>query len=126
MVNLRDIIAPPFYALHRDIAAGLHTHYWLKGGRGSTKSSFVGAEIPLGMMKDPQANAVVIRKVGLYLKDSVYEQLLWAIDKLGVSHLWQAKLSPLELVYTPTGQRYCSGALTSRRSSNPRRCTRGT
>lgn len=105
MINLRDIIAPLFYALHRDIAAGLHTHYWLKGGRGSTKSSFVGAEIPLGMMKDPQANAVVIRKVGLYLKDSVYEQLLWAIDKLGVSHLWQAKLSPLELVYTPTGQR---------------------
>ena len=57
------------------------------------------------MMKDPEANAVVIRKVGLYLKDSVYEQLLWAIDRLGVSHLWQAKLSPLELVYTPTGQR---------------------
>lgn len=105
MANLTDIIAPPFYPIHRDIAAGLHTHYWLKGGRGSTKSSFVGAEIPLGMMKDPQANAVVIRKVGLYLKDSVYEQLLWAIDKLGVSHLWQAKLSPLELVYTPTGQR---------------------
>lgn len=105
MANLTEIIAPPFYVLHRDITAGLHTHYWLKGGRGSTKSSFVGAEIPLGMMKDPQANAVVIRKVGLYLKDSVYEQLLWAIDKLGVSHLWQAKLSPLELVYTPTGQR---------------------
>lgn len=105
MAKLRNIVAPPFYALHRDIAAGLHTHYWLKGGRGSTKSSFISVEIPLGMMKDPEANAVVIRKVGLYLKDSVYEQLLWAIDKLGVSHLWQAKLSPLELVYIPTGQR---------------------
>lgn len=105
MAKLTEIIAPPFYSVHRDIASGIHTHYWLKGGRGSTKSSFVGTEIPLGMMRDPAANAVVIRKVGLYLKDSVYEQLLWAIDKLGVSHLWQAKLSPLELVYTPTGQR---------------------
>ena len=57
------------------------------------------------MMKDPMANAVVIRKVGLYLKDSVYEQLLWAIERLGVSHLWQCRQSPLELVYTPTGQR---------------------
>lgn len=104
-VKLSDIIAPSFYDLHKDIKADRHTHYWLKGGRGSTKSSFASTEIPLGMMKDPMANAVVIRKVGLYLKDSVYEQLLWAIDKLGVSHLWQCKQSPLELVYTPTGQR---------------------
>jgi len=38
------------------------------------------------------------------LKDSVYTQLLWAIDKLGVSHLWKASLSPLRLTYKPTGQ----------------------
>mgnify|MGYP004708719293 FL=1 len=104
-VKLSDIIAPSFYDLHKDIKADRHTHYWLKGGRGSTKSSFASTEIPLGMMKNPQANAVVIRKVGLYLKDSVYEQLLWAIERLGVSHLWQCRQSPLELVYTPTGQR---------------------
>ena len=117
MANLTEIIAPAFYAVHRDIVARDagrtpaqlpptaarrdatratgHAHYWLKGGRGSTKSSFVSAEIPLGIMKHPDANAVVIRKVGLYLKDSVYEQLLWAIERLGVSHLWAAKLSPL-------------------------------
>ncbi|MGN0595767.1 MAG: PBSX family phage terminase large subunit [Ruminiclostridium sp.] len=104
-VNLSDIIAPSFYDLHRDIKQDGHTHYWLKGGRGSTKSSFVSEEIVTGIMKNPEANAVVIRKVGLYLKDSVYEQLLWAIDKLGVSAYWQEKLSPLELVYIPTGQR---------------------
>ena len=91
MANLTEIIAPAFYSVHRDIVANKHTHYWLKGGRGSTKSSFVSVEIPLGIMKHPDANAVVIRKVGLYLKDSVYEQLLWAIERLGVSHLWQAK-----------------------------------
>lgn len=88
MVSLTDLIAPSFYALHHDIKRGGHTHYWLKGGRGSTKSSFISVEIVLGIMSNPSANAVVVRKVGLYLKDSVYEQLVWAIEKLGVSHLW--------------------------------------
>ncbi|MGM9935763.1 MAG: PBSX family phage terminase large subunit [Candidatus Ornithomonoglobus sp.] len=105
MVRLSELIAPQFFELHKDIKSGQRTHYWLKGGRGSTKSSFISIEIILGIMKNLNANAVAIRKVGLYLKDSVYEQLLWAIDKLGVSEQWTAKLSPLELVYNPTGQR---------------------
>lgn len=104
-VKLSDIIAPSFYDLHKDIKADRHTHYWLKGGRGSTKSSFVSEELITGIMRNSEANAVVIRKVGLYLKDSVYEQILWAISKLGVERYWQEKLSPLELVYVPTGQR---------------------
>lgn len=102
---MSKIIAPSFYKLHKDIKEGLHTHYWLKGGRGSTKSSFASCEIILGIMGDKNANAVVLRKVGLYLKDSVYEQLLWAISVLGVDYYWQQRLSPLELVYIPTGQR---------------------
>lgn len=104
-IKLSSAIAPGFYRVHQAIKSGQYTRYWLKGGRGSTKSSFVSVEIILGMMQHPDANAVCIRKVGLYLKDSVYEQLLWAIDKLGVTAHWQAKLSPLELVYLPTGQR---------------------
>ena len=104
-IKLSNIIAPCFYELHKDISLNLHTHYWLKGGRGSTKSSFVSCEIILGMMKDKNANAVVLRKVGLFLKDSVYEQLQWAIQVLGVSDVWESKLSPLELIYRPTGQR---------------------
>lgn len=105
MPKLDDIIAPSFYNLHCDIKDEKYTHHWLKGGRGSTKSSFISVEIILGMMQHPDANAVVIRKVGLYLKDSVYEQLVWAVEKLGVSHLWRQKLSPLELIYIRTGQR---------------------
>ncbi len=56
-------------------------------------------------MNDENANAAVIRKVGQYLRDSVFEQLLWAIEKLGVSHLWEAKVTTPELVYIPTGQK---------------------
>lgn len=105
MVELNKVIAPSFYELFYDVMFERHTHYWLKGGRGSTKSSFVSVMLIMGMMSDANASAVVIRKVGLYLKDSVYEQLAWAIDKLGVTELWQLKKSPLEMVYIPTGQR---------------------
>lgn len=105
MVKLTDLIAPSFYRVHNDIKAGGHTYYFLKGGRGSTKSSFTSVEIISGIMKDPLANAAVMRKVGRNLKDSVYEQLKWAISALGVDEYWECKLSPLELVYIPTGQR---------------------
>lgn len=104
-IELSKLISPSFYELHHDIKNERYTHYWLKGGRGSTKSSFSAIEIILGMMKDPNANAMVLRKVGLTLKESVYEQLLWAIEVLGVSQYWDAKISPLELTYIPTGQK---------------------
>ena len=59
----------------------------------------------MGMMQDPDANAACFRRVGNTLQESVYEQLLWAIDALGVSHLWKPSLSPLRITYLPTGQR---------------------
>ncbi len=104
-IKLTDLIAPQFYDIHWDIIDGKHTHYKLYGGRGSTKSSFISLEIIMGMMQDPDANAACFRRVGNTLQESVYEQLLWAIDALGVSHLWHPSLSPLRITYLPTGQR---------------------
>ena len=49
-VKLSKVIAPSFAGVHSDIKKHGHTHYWLKGGRGSTKSSFISVEIVLGMM----------------------------------------------------------------------------
>ena len=104
-MQLTKAIAESFYSVHKDVKQGLHTHYWLKGGRGSTKSSFVAVEIILGMMKDPEANAVALRKVKDTLHDSVFEQLTWAIEILGVSHLWTTPKAQLVLTYNPTGQK---------------------
>jgi len=108
-VRLTDIIAPAFYPVHADIKADGHTHYWLPGGRGSAKSSFVSIEIPLGIMRDAAAgnitHAVVFRRYGVTLRESVYAQMLWGINALGVAHLWKPGLSPLMLTYLPTGQR---------------------
>jgi Phage terminase large subunit len=84
-VRLKSKIAPSFRQLHVDIKNRRHSNYWLKGGRGSTKSSFVSIEVVLGIMRDPEANAVVLRKVANTLRDSVYDQYLWAIDALGVA-----------------------------------------
>ena len=107
-VSLRSLIAEPFYPVHRDIKAGAHVHHWLKGGRGSTKSSFVGIEIPQNMMRDAQngdiTHAAILRRWGITMRESVYEQIIWGINALGVSHLWQANVSPMRLTYLPTGQ----------------------
>lgn len=108
-ISLKSLIAPSFYELHKEIKEGKYTEYWLKGGRGSTKSSFVSIEIILGMMRDAAegniTNAVALRKVKDTLHDSVFEQLAWAIEKLGVTHLWNIPQSKLELTYLPTGQK---------------------
>lgn len=108
MIKLTDIIAPSFYELHHDIYDRKHTYYKLAGGRGSTKSSFISVQIILGMMSDGAngiySNAIAYRRYASNLHDSVYEQLVWAIDKLGVSGHWKLTKSPLRLVYQPTGQ----------------------
>lgn len=103
-VRLSNIIAPSFYPVHWDIHDGKHTYYDLFGGRGSTKSTFIGTEIPLGIMEDPDANAVVFRKVASTIGTSVFEQVLWGIDALGANDQWKATTSPYKLTYRPTGQ----------------------
>lgn len=104
-IPLSQLIAPTFYYVHEDIMEERYTHYMLKGGRGSTKSSFISIEIILGMMKNSDVHAVALRKVGVNLKDSVFAQLEWAIEKLGVSDKWAVRMSPLQLIYKKTKQK---------------------
>jgi len=61
-IRLTELIAPSFYGLHRELKAELHDEVWCKGGRGSTKSTFISIQILLGLLKDPEANAVVTRR----------------------------------------------------------------
>jgi phage terminase large subunit len=104
-LRMTDMIGPAFYGIHNDIKRQGHTQYWLPGGRGSLKSSFASIEIPLGMIKDPLANAIVYRKVADTLRLSVYEQMIWGIEKLGVGEYFHYGLSPLVITYKPTGQK---------------------
>ncbi|MFX3631864.1 MAG: PBSX family phage terminase large subunit [Candidatus Pristimantibacillus sp.] len=77
----------------------------VKGGRGSKKSVTAAIWHIHHMMKYPLANTLVIRKTFNTHKDSTWAQLKWATNRLGVSHLWQFKKSPLEAIYKPTGQK---------------------
>ena len=104
MIKLRDIIIPAYYEAHKDIKERKHTHYWFKGGRGSTKSSFISIEIIYNIIKDSECNAICFRKIGKDIEESVYNQILWAIDILGVNQYFKAYKSPYRIVYLPTGQ----------------------
>lgn len=76
-----------------------------KGSRASKKSKTTALNIIKRMMQYPQANTLIVRKVYRTLKDSCYTELKWAIHRLGVDAYWEAKESPLEMTYTPTGQK---------------------
>ena len=76
-----------------------------KGSRGSKKSKTTALWHIYNMMKYPSSNTVVIRKTERTLRNSCYSDLLWAAERLKVSHLWKATVNPLELTYTPTGQK---------------------
>ena len=77
----------------------------VKGGRGSKKSTTTALNTITRMMEYPLANTLVIRKVFKDHKDSTYTQLKWAVNQLQVAHLWDFRLSPLEIIYRPTGQK---------------------
>lgn len=77
----------------------------LKGGKGSKKSSTAALNFIYRIMKYPDSNLLVVRAVFNTHRDSTFAQLKWAQQKLGVAHLWQNTVSPMEMIYKPTGQR---------------------
>lgn len=105
-MNLLKQIIKKFRPVLKSILQYEFLHYWLKGGRGSTKSSFIAIVLVLLMLIDKVFNAVCIRKVGETLQDSVYNQIIWAIELLGLKNYFQYKSSPLQIIYKPTGQRF--------------------
>lgn len=77
----------------------------VKGSRASKKSKTTALYYIWAMMKYPEANLLVVRKVFRTLKDSCFTELKWAINRLGVANQWDVKESPLEMTYKPTGQK---------------------
>ncbi len=104
-VKLSEVLGPAFHGLARDVFRHGHTHYDLSGGRGSLKSSCVSLLVPLLLLQNPGTHALVLRKVANTIRDSVYAQYIWAIEKLGMAAFWEAKVQPMELIYRSTGQK---------------------
>ena len=103
-IRLSELVGKGFWPSHREIRNGCN-ELLEAGGRGSGKSSFLSIELILQLLKHPACHAVVMRKVAATLRTSVYAQLHWAIDALGLGDYFRFSLSPLEMEYLPTGQK---------------------
>lgn len=96
-----------------EIVGGSYGKFWnfkgrfcvCKGSRASKKSKTTALWHIYNIMKYPAANALVVRKTERTLKDSVYADLKWAIDRFGVTQYWKFTTNPLEITYIPTGQK---------------------
>lgn len=104
-IKMSEMLAPVFYDFAKDVMRHGHTHYDIRGGRGSLKSSTVSLLVPQLLIANPNTHALVLRKVANTLRDSVFNQYMWAIAELGMAGLWYAKVSPMEIIYRPTGQK---------------------
>ena len=104
-IRISELLGSAFWELAHDVFEHGHTHYDLSGGRGSLKSSAVSVMVPLLVVTHPGTHAAVFRKVGNTIRDSVFSQYVWAVDKLGMAGMWKARISPAELIYKPTGQK---------------------
>lgn len=106
-----NMIAPAFASVLFDIENREHSEYVFPGGRGSTKSSFVSLQVIDLIMKNEDMHACVMRQVADTLRGSVYQQILWAIEALGLSDEFHATVSPMEVTRISTGQKiYFRGA----------------
>lgn len=81
----------------------------VKGGRGSKKSTTAALWLIHNMMAfwanyGLKPYALVLRKYFCTHSTSTFNQLRWAINRLGVNSLWRATKSPLQLTFIPSGQ----------------------
>lgn len=100
-VNIRELIGGGYDDFWRDKSR----YRVVKGGKGSKKSTTAAVNLIFRIMKYPLSNLLVIRAVMQTHRDSTFAQLKVAQEMLGVSHLWKNTVSPMEMVYKPTGQK---------------------
>jgi len=99
-VRLSELIFPAY----RDAWRSRAQYVVIGGSKGSGKSKFHALWHIFHMMRYPDANTLVIRRTYNSLRDSAYTDMLWAIERLGVTEFWEHTVSPLQLTYKPTGQ----------------------
>lgn len=81
-----------------------------KGGRGSFKSSVISMKL-VTMMKhwtqlNKRVNVIAVRENASYLHDSVYNQIIWALNMLDLANEYSFYKSPLRIVHKRTGSTF--------------------
>ncbi|HAQ6523881.1 MULTISPECIES: PBSX family phage terminase large subunit [Enterococcus] len=100
--KLSEFLPPKFHSVWRATLNQDILNIVCKGGRGSGKSSDI-AHIITQLLMRYAVNTVGIRYVDNTLEQSLYEQMKWAIEQQGVSHLFKFNKSPLRITYKPRG-----------------------
>ena len=106
-IELDNCVIKMYKPVLKQILKHDFVHYVFAGGRGSTKSSFVGGiAIPLLIIANPTVHAVCFRKIGNTIQNSIYSQVVWGIYQLGMENLFNIpKTYNNPITYIPTGQR---------------------
>ena len=98
------LIGRAYVDIYRDILSRKYRFYDFKGGRGSLKSSFCALVLVDEIMRNKNFCGIALRQVKNTLRNSVYTQITWAINVLGLSEYFTCKTSPLQIEKTDTGQ----------------------
>lgn len=99
-IKIKDIIGKNYDLFWND----KHFYRVVKGSRGSKKSKTIAINMIYRIMKYPESNLLVIRRVFNTLRNSCRADLIWAINRLKVNHLWKIPKGEHTLTYLPTGQ----------------------
>jgi PBSX family phage terminase large subunit len=107
-----EFLAGVYLDVYRDIINHKYKEFPFGDGRGSAKSTFVGGwVIPYLIVNNPQVHCLALRQKAKDLRGSVYAQIMWGINMLGLREQFKPNVSPMEITYIPTGQKiYFSGA----------------
>jgi len=96
-----DNIGPNYFNVYHDIEQRNNLMYWFKGGRGSLKGSFVYLYTIKELQKDAidgqKTHAIGLRKVKDTIRDSVFTNLIWAINTLKLQSEWRYTTSPMKI-----------------------------
>lgn len=81
-INTAELFAPVYNRAFKSIMNHTKERWTFTGGRASCKSSFISICVVLLIVLCPKLNALILRRYSKSLRLSVFEQIVWAIDKL--------------------------------------------
>ena len=99
VVNFANYISPVFDDVIEDMMAYRHDQYFLGGGRGSFKSTTASCRVDMGILDDPDANAVVFRKVKDTIEGTVFSRYCKTIRDNHLGRYLKISRSPLRITF---------------------------
>lgn len=98
--KISDILAPAFYNSWKQDRNNMHNVE--KGGRNTGKTVKHCVRMVFNRMKN-KTSGLCIRKFQNQLRDSVFQDIRFAINLIGVQDYWKPTYSPLKWTYLPWG-----------------------